>query len=322
MRGAHIAQSAISKDAVITRHNYSVKEQREYASFIAWDFKNKVLRDISTAPSATANYFTKSDLPFEMSPAFFRPEVLLKYKSDSDKYRLEDRSISCRNAWHLETYDINEAGQVHTYLIYLQSLPYDEQLYWKSYNEEPKAPISKRALTTDFKGDWYTEYDPLASLKETVLELDHSQVPWWTLRSEQLPSSVHYPVTSSPDEWHNEILQLDQMLVEGFETSWLRKKATELGRIPDPRFQSLKLVEECLMALGFEEAGARDVTAPMQKLHWFRSKLKGHASGDAATEIRKQVLTEHGSYGKHFRALCAECDEGLHTIAERFKGWK
>ena len=59
----------------------------------------------------TANYFTQSDLPFEMSPAFFHPEVLTRYKSDSDKYTLQDRSISCRGAWHLQTYDINDAGQ-------------------------------------------------------------------------------------------------------------------------------------------------------------------------------------------------------------------
>ncbi len=27
-------------------------------------------------------------------------------------------------------------------------------------------------------------------------------------------------------------------------------------------------------------------------------------------------------YGKQFRALCSDCDEGLHTIAEQFKGSK
>jgi len=320
MRGVHIVRSATSEKAIIEGFDHSVKEQREYASFIAWDFKNRALREISSAPSSIVNYFTKSDLPFEMSPAFFRPDVLLKYKSDSDKYRLEDRSISCRNAWHLQTYDINEAGQVHTYLIYLQRLPYDEQLYWKSYNEKPKAPISRRAHTTDFQGEWYTEYDPLTSLKEIMLELDRAQVPWWTLRSEELPPRVHYPVTTSPDEWSNEILQLDQMLVEGFETKWLRKKAIELGKDPDPKFRSLKLVEECLVALGWEETDAREVTAPMHNLHELRSKLKGHAPGDEATAIRKQVLAEHGSYGKHFRSLCANCDEGLHTIAEQLKG--
>lgn len=319
MRGVQIIHSELSKDEVIGRLDHSVEKHREYASFLAWDWKNGVLREVSTAPDAIANYFTKSDLPFEVSPAFFRAEVLLKYKTDSEKYRLEDRSITCRNAWHLETYDINEVGQVHTYLIYLQRLPYEEQLYWKSYNEAPKAPISQRALTTDFKGEPYKEYDALASLKNIVLEVDHARVPWWTLRAEGLPSRVHYPVTSSPDEWSNEILNLDQMLVEGFETKWLKQKSIELKQTPDPKFQSLKLIEECLMGLGLEETDARKITASLHQLHWLRSKLKGHASGENATSIRKSVLTEHGGYGKHFRVLCGECDESFRSIAEHFK---
>jgi len=73
-----------------------------------------VITEISCNPTCLANYFTKSDLPFEISPAFFRPEVLLRYKSDPDKYELTIRSISCRDAWYLQTYDINDAGQVHT----------------------------------------------------------------------------------------------------------------------------------------------------------------------------------------------------------------
>jgi hypothetical protein len=130
-------------------------DSREYASFVAQDWKNRVIREISCAPGATANYFTKSDSPYETTPAFFRPEVLTKYKSDPSKYTLEERSISCRGAWSLRTYDINEAGQVHTYLVYLRDLPYAEQLYWKAFNEEPKAPLSKRAIGTDFEGQFW-----------------------------------------------------------------------------------------------------------------------------------------------------------------------
>ena len=88
-------------------------EAKQYESFIAYDLKNGVVEEISCAPGATANYFTKSDLPFEITPAFFRPEVLQRYKSDPTKYTLEERSISCRGTWSLQTYDINEAGQVH-----------------------------------------------------------------------------------------------------------------------------------------------------------------------------------------------------------------
>jgi hypothetical protein len=318
-RGIQIVRSRISKEALIAMHGNPVAEPREYASFIAWDFKNKILREISTAPNAIANYFTQSELPYEMSPAFFKPEVLLKYKHNLEKYRLEDRSISCRNSWSLETYDVNEAGQVHTYPIYLQRLPYEEQLYWKSFNEEPKGSISERAFTTDFRGDWYTVYDPLDSLKQFAQQLDHLEVRWWTLRSEELLARAHYPVTTSPDEWATEILNLDQLIVEGFETKWLRKTAIKLGRNPPANYQSLKLIEECLMALGFAEAHARGTTAPMHNLHLLRTKLKGHAQGEDAPGIRKAAIAQHGSYSKHFRALCGECDEGMHVISDTFK---
>src|SRR6185312_15144701 len=215
LRGVQLVRSSVSREQIIRRHGYMEVEERQYASFIAQDWKNNVIREILCAPGATANYFTKSDLPFELSPAFFKPEVLLKYKADSEKYRLKGRSISCRGAWSLQTYDINDAGQVHTYLVYLRSLPYEEQLYWKSYNEEPKAPISKRAFTTDFEGEWDLEYDPLNSLIQAIGDLNLDQVPWWTLRAENLRDQLHYPVTTSADEWATEILNLDQLVVEG-----------------------------------------------------------------------------------------------------------
>ncbi|HYA26237.1 MAG TPA: hypothetical protein VEF05_18900, partial [Terriglobales bacterium] len=168
-RGVQIVHPKLVMDDIIRRHDYSAEDEgRQYASFIAMDFKNKVIREISTEPGATANYFTKSDLPFETSAAFFKPEVLLRYKSDTDKYTLLNRSINCRGGWSLQTFDINGAGQVHTYIVYLRNLPYEEQLHWKAHNEQPKKGLSARAIATDFKGEWYSEYDALSSLQQIL----------------------------------------------------------------------------------------------------------------------------------------------------------
>lgn len=241
-RGFQIIRSKDTVGAVLRRlQGLDRTEPKQYATFIAHDWKHKELREISCSPDALGNYFVKSELPFGTSPAFFRPDVLLRYKTDPDKYHLTERSISCRNAWHLETYDINDAGQVHTYLVYLGRLPYDEQLYWKAFNEEPKAPISKRAFTTDFEGNFHGEHEPLPSLKNALDEVRRANVGWWTLRAENLIDHVHYPVTTAPDEWANELLNLDQLLVEGLEERWLRQRATSLRREPDPRLRSLKL---------------------------------------------------------------------------------
>ncbi|MGH6897213.1 MAG: hypothetical protein ACREJ5_11810 [Geminicoccaceae bacterium] len=155
LRGIQIGHAPLSRDEIL-QHLWGGDRDaaKQYAALIVYDWKHRRVTEMSCAPSALANYFTESDLPFEATPAFFHPKVLLKYKADREKYQLKTRSISYRGAWHLETYDINDAGQIHTYLVYLSRLPYEEQLHWKQYNEPPKAPISERAFTTDFKGKW------------------------------------------------------------------------------------------------------------------------------------------------------------------------
>ena len=294
----------------------SQNDEKTYATFIAYDWKNDRVSEISCSPDALTDYYTRSALPFMTTPAFFRPEVLSKYKSDPKKYSLGERFISCHGTWDLRPYDINEAGQVHACLIYLSRLPYDEQLYWKSFNEHPKAPISDRAFTTDINGDFYLNYDPLESLKRELRELRYS---WWTMRSEDAIERVHYPVMESYDEWKREIMELDKLLVEGFEKKWLRSKAKGLGRASDNQIGSLKLLEECLVGFGRDQDCARSIVSPLHEIHHLRSKLQAHASGRSAQNLKKKAIREYGSYREHYKCLVHACDETLKTLIEAFR---
>lgn len=317
MRGCQLIPSQITKEAILEELHPSSKKNERYASFLAHDWKNQVDKEISCAPGATANYFTQSDLPFELSPAFFRPEVLSKYKADFEKYRLEGRTISCRGTWSLQNYDINEAGQVHTYLVYLRNLPYEEQLHWKAHNEAPKGTISHRSFVRDFEGSWEELYDPLESLKEHARRLNDDQVPWWTLRSEDAIDRSQSPITASPDEWANELLHLDQLIVEAFEKAWFKNELSRAGKIADPKVASLFLTEQCIAEWIQDPTEAKRIVSPLRTLHELRSKLKGHAVGKSTqTQLRQQALNEHGSYKEHFRVLCGACDEALRKITE------
>jgi hypothetical protein len=129
---------------------------------------------------------------------------------------------------------------------------------------------------------------------------------------------VQYAVTTSPDEWEEEILRLDQLLVEGFEMRWLRNKANALGRTPAANFGSLKLIEECLIGLEFEEDHARSIVSPLHDVHNLRSKLKGHAAGQTARSIKSSAIATHGSLREHFKQLCQACDEAMEVIIEAF----
>jgi hypothetical protein len=315
IRGFQIIHSRLKKKDVLSRHE---NPRRQYTTFLALDWKHKTVHECSCDPKRLGNYFVQSDLPYETSPVFFRPEVLQKYKADPTKYTLGDRRISCRHAWSLQTYDTNEAEQVHTYLKYLGDLPYEEQLYWKSFNEPPKGTISKRAFITDFEGSWNVPYDPLTSLRGVLRELHEARVQWWTLRDDTLLDQVHYPLTTAPREWASELHTLDKLLIEGLETSALRSTAQGLGRSIDKDWKSIKLTEETLRGMQLPEDQIREIIAPLQELATLRNKLGGHTQGKQARQLQIQALKDHGTYCAHFRALCQRCDQSLRALRDIF----
>ena len=179
-RGIQIIRPRRPKAEIFSfiKGSWSDFSEGQYVEFLAYDWRNKCTLEISTDPVATTNYFEapENSLPFELSPAFFNPDVLLKYKADRDKYTTGERDIHCRGTWTLRGFDVNDGGQVHAYICDLRNLPYLEQLYWKSFNEEPLAGISKRAIENDFKGEWSSIVDPLQEVLSIVERWDASQV--------------------------------------------------------------------------------------------------------------------------------------------------
>jgi hypothetical protein len=133
-----------------------------------------------------------------------------------------------------------------------------------------------------------------------------------------LPSKVHYPATEASEEWGNEIMALDKVLVEGFEVGWLKAKASELKQKTLASDGSLALTEQCLRGLGFDEEQAKSTVAPLRTLHHLRSTLKGHVAGSEANALRQEALGEHGTYRNHFEDLCSRCDAAMKRIAEAF----
>jgi hypothetical protein len=255
-----------------------------------------------------------------MSPAFFNSEVLLKYKADTEKYTLKKRSISSRAGWHLETYDLNKANQVHTYLRYLQKLPYSEQLHWKQYNEYPKATISERAKINDFDGNFYDGYYPVEDLKRKLEKFDRKGVTWWKMKNSSVLESLQPVVTKSVDEWKEEILKLDQILVEGLVKKKLMGKAKELGQNPPAKDRELKLLEWCLLGCGLDQEHAYDALTPLHDTHNLRSVLKGHIPGQTAEQIRSDAVKNFGSLRDHFNDLCERCHESINVIFEAIEG--
>jgi hypothetical protein len=297
---------------------FGIAADRKYAEFIAHDWRNERISTISTAPGATTNYFEAKGnaLPFELSPAFFRPEVLSKYKTDRDKYTLGEREVSCRAAWYLKGIDVNEAGQVHAYICDLRRLPYEEQLHWLAHNEEPKASISKRALINDFHGEFVHFPEPPAKLLSVIRRWHDNKVSWWTLRDEKLLDRVNTPLTASRDEWAESFIDLAKLVVEGFETKPIRKKLDAAGILyHGEKDRTIALFEK---ALNEGSSGEAKKLTGLRTVQFLRSKLKAHVGGSEAAELAKKALMEHESFAKHFKHICTLVIEDLKTIEELF----
>ncbi len=315
-RGVQVIRLRRSPHAIFTSimDGWSGRKNKQYVEFIAYDWRNNRVRKISTDPEATTNYFQAegNTLPFELSPAFFRPEVLLKYKADRDKYTVGERDVSCRGAWHLEAIDVNEAGQVHAYIRYLRCLPYEEQLHWLSFNESPKASISKRAFVNDFQGEPVHFVQPLRKVLSIVQRWRDQKVAWWTLRDERLLERVNTPLTDSPDEWAEAFMDLAKLVIEGFETKAIRERldATQVPYEKEDKTIALleKLVSKASSAEGDQKLDG------LRTVQLLRSKAKGHAGGSEAAQLAQDALAKYETFTNHFQHVCSQVAVELETI--------
>jgi hypothetical protein len=316
IRGFQVIRNRQPRKVMLARLTGKELAPKKYETFIAWDWKQKRVAELSCDPRELGNYFIESDKPFQTTPAFFKPDVLLKYKQDPDKYTLDQRYISCRNSWSLQTYDINEAGQVFTYLCYLGDLPYKEQLHWKQYNDNPKAGISERALKTDFKAEWDLSYEPLSELKASLEELSKNKSELWACRDSSLYTQLNYVVSDSVKEWADEIQTLDKLVVEGLNHSYLKKMGESL-KCYKPNLGSIKLLGAILQARGINNQEIEQIISPLGEIQFLRTKFSAHVSDTTEKDqIRKKIISEHGTLRSHFRNLVEKTDKGIKLLLD------
>jgi hypothetical protein len=318
MRGFQIVRPP--KDARL-RQAILDRGRKQYSTFITHDWKHQIVAEVSCDPENLGNYFVDSPYPYEISPAFFKREVLRKYQDDPDKYTVEEGSISCRSSWSLR-FAVNEAGQVHAYLKDLGHLPYSEQLYWCSYNEKPKGSLSEGTYRRDFLGQWYDEPEPLRDLKRLLrsfpaVNTTAGSVELWRVPEHadtDLADRVHYLAGTSSKEWENEIVALDRFVVEGLNLKYLRRVAEELG-IAHETLGSIVLLREVLTAKGIADDIVKTIFEPLKELHDLRSKFGSHRKSSDTTAIAKEIRRRHKDLAAHHRDLVRRTSEAMTSLS-------
>ena len=294
----------------------------KYVKFCAYDCRNKTITKISTRPGATANYFNAegTTLPFEVSPAFFRAEVLHKYTADADKYTVKDRDIRCRGAWELRAYGVNEAGQVFAYICYLRDLPYQEQLYWKSFNEKPKAGLPDDVVRTDFYAKWPSNDPPLSRVESVLLEWNQEGPSWWRVRSQRVLDALRVPRSDSSQEWSSAFQALTTAVVEGFLVKPIRRLLADRGVKVRNNHGSIALLEKAIIAANTTSTqGNSSRLGGLREAQRIRSKVAAHAGGSVAEDLKRDALKDYGTFARHFDAVCDRIANELASVNHALK---
>ena len=319
VRGVQIVRPRLSRAEVeqrIKRKWGQVdREPKTPVEFIVLDMRTGEIATVSTDPASTATYFEPNikSLPYETSPAFFRPEVLSKYKADSDKYTVYENWISCRGGWDLGRYRVNEADQVAVYIFHLRDLPYEEQLHWALYNENPKAPLSDRTIATDFRGEWPKTIMPREMLVYTLERWRRLGIKWWRWHPDRPPDHlIVTPRTESRDEWEKAIADLSKRVIEGFVVKELRRILETEGIRADKSWQSIALTERILHSRGALDKGSKLTT--LRGLRAARNLSGTHLRGSDAKEYVQTVRQDHGTYAAHYEQLCEKLSKELALI--------
>ena len=315
-RGVQILKPSRDKNEIVKglMNQFRRNTSGPYVEFTINDWRNGTITTVSTDPTSSTNYFqaAENSLPYETSPAFFNPEVLAKYKADREKYTVDDTGIRCRNAWSLKEYDLNDAGQVQVYICDLRDLPYSEQVYWKSFNEPPKAGLSQRVIDRDFKALIADEPRPLIRIRDIIARWDRSDPDWWTNRGGQLLTSTNAPISASRAEWGQEFMNLAQLVVEGFKTKAIRPLLDAQDINFETEERSISLIEKLLRANDELEENQR--LSGLRTVQKIRSKVQGHAGGSEAEDLSNSALKDHGSYLAHYEHVCDVVAEELLLI--------
>lgn len=276
------------------KNNY---DEVNYQEFKVLDLRLGSVVTNSCDPSKLGNIVNKFDGVPEISPVFFRTEVFNKY-NDSEKYDVDNRYIECKGIWSLRYSMSDDKTQVIVYIGDLGKLPEFEQIYWKSFNVEPKSNIAEHIFKTDFLGEWDDVLDPLISLKQCLSDfpscyIGEVEIKIWVEKNKgniRKLGNLHYIKHPTKENWDFEVKKLHQIVVEGFCGKNIDKIAKNLDCY-DEKLRSLKQLKKCIIKL-YDENTANVIIDPLLQLNDDRNS-SGHAKNGEI--YPKDVIQDYNS---------------------------
>ena len=191
----------------------------------------------------------------DITPVFFKRDVLDKYYANPTKYEIEDGILRCKGLWSLRM-DNNHDKYITVLLCDLGLLSSKEQKHWRNYNIPPDGHISEVAFRRGFLAQFT---DPQRSDLRFKYVYRRIQKKWlkevgWTLFKSLRSEDEHHfttlriPTKEDQSEFDQQITSVSKILIESINEKMIT------GEIPDDIVGSINRLEAYLKSKGIEQA--------------------------------------------------------------------
>ncbi|MCX7021382.1 MAG: hypothetical protein NTW26_03715 [bacterium] len=211
---------------------FAEEEHKKYMDFIIGiDDKGDNIYYTSNPDALANNFGSNPYAPNYLTPVHFRKEVLDKYYEQPGKYSVEDSHLHCGNLWGMAI-DNHHDDKVCAWLGDLgRDLPYDEQLYWRSYNIPPAGKLSKTFTKRQILAQFTDSDRPedLFGIRYHDLQTACNECLGWQLLLPLEPDDEHYyqciriPATDEQRAFDGLVQGLAKVLIDSLNEKYLNR---------------------------------------------------------------------------------------------------
>lgn len=283
------------------------QDDKQYAEFIYdYDDEGEPMSH-SCKKETLSNYFVANgDNPLEMTPIFFKKEVLDKYYSNPNKYTVSDGVVGCEGSWSLYI-DNDHRNYVIVPWVYLGNLDYSEQLYWKGYNVSPERDMgfSKTAYTRWMEGNFCDPMFPDLQFKYRFKQFNkkwEKQFGWPLFlplidEDEHRYKTLHCLTTeNNHSDFDEQILSITKLVVDSLNQKCLQSEIDDSNTEVESILKERKISSSSELKAGIDKFQAfifskgmknPDVVDFLRKVQSLRSNSVAHRKSNKRKDLAK-----------------------------------
>ena len=211
----------------------------------------------------------------------FKKELLKKYYDSLSKYTVNRDRVFQGHLWGIPYWIKND--RVHVYLGDLSMIPYDEQVYWKSFNVEPQEPPAKSRLDEIIENEFDGE-DPIHQLIRIYEQFNKKFERTYGFKlfkdlnqkNTHVLNALHSLTSNEQKELEEQMICLAKIFVESINKKELLKMLNWIPEDEDKQKSIIYLEKFLLENLAYDEFNAKNISKAFKTIQTLRSAYSAH----------------------------------------------